>query len=40
VIDKAKERMRKVRAEPTYGQYYFAALQRQIRKKGATEWCQ
>lgn len=40
VIDKAKERMRKVRSEPTYGQYYFAALQRQIRKNGATEWCQ
>jgi len=40
VIDRAAQRMKQVRAEPTYGVTYFESLQRQLRKKGVTEWAQ
>ncbi len=34
VVERAAQRMKKVRAEPTFGQYYFTALQRQLREEG------
>jgi ribulose-5-phosphate 4-epimerase/fuculose-1-phosphate aldolase len=40
IIQRAAQRMKQVRSDPNYGVMYFEALQRQIRKKGATEWCQ
>ena len=40
IVQRAAQRMKQVRAEPTYGVTYFEALQRQLRKKGVTEWAQ
>ena len=40
IVQRAAQRMKQVRAEPTYGVPYFEALQRQLRKKGAMEWAQ
>jgi ribulose-5-phosphate 4-epimerase/fuculose-1-phosphate aldolase len=40
IIARAAQRMKQVRSSPDYGVSYFHALQRQLRKKGATEWCQ
>ena len=40
IVQRAAQRMKQVRAEPTYGVTYFESLQRQLRKKGATEWAQ
>ena len=40
IVQRAAQRMKQVRAEPTYGVTYFEALQRQLRKKGVGEWAQ
>ena len=40
IVQRAAQRMKQVRAEPTYGVTYFEALQRQLRKKGVVEWAQ
>src|SRR5476651_1665943 len=40
IVQRAAQRMKQVRAEPTYGVTYFESLQRQLRKKGVTEWAQ
>jgi ribulose-5-phosphate 4-epimerase/fuculose-1-phosphate aldolase len=40
IIARAAQRMKQVRAEPTHGQYYFTALQRQLEKKGVSDWRQ
>jgi ribulose-5-phosphate 4-epimerase/fuculose-1-phosphate aldolase len=38
IVQRAAQRMKQVRAEPTYGVTYFESLQRQLRKKGVNEW--
>ena len=40
IVQRAAQRMKQVRAEPTYGVTYFESLQRQLRKKGVSEWAQ
>ncbi len=40
VIERAAERMRKVRSSPNFGVTYFEALKRQIEKKGVSDWRQ
>ena len=40
IIARAAQRMKQVRSEPTFGQHYFTALQRQLEKKGVPDWRQ
>jgi len=40
IIARAAQRMKQVRSEPTYGEHYFVALQRQLEKKGVGDWRQ
>jgi ribulose-5-phosphate 4-epimerase/fuculose-1-phosphate aldolase len=40
IVQRAAQRMKQVRADPEYGVVYFESLQRQLRKKGVSEWAQ
>ena len=40
IIARAAQRMKQVRSEPTFGEHYFVALQRQLEKKGVSDWRQ
>ncbi len=40
IVQRAAQRMKQVRSEPEYGVPYFESLQRQLRKKGVSEWAQ